>query len=59
MKRFFWIFACLALASCVPLGAEQTNTATNLPPATQVDTVIEEVNLDELAGGQVEIVGGD
>lgn len=61
MKRFIWIFACLALASCVPLEAVQTDAATDSPVASQneVETVTEENNHPQSAGGQVEIIGGD
>ena len=43
----------------MPLEAVQTDTAADLPAAPQAETVVEEINLDEVADGQVEIVGGD
>jgi hypothetical protein len=61
MKWLSLILAYLLLVACVPLGAAVTETTQDLPAESQVvvQTVVEEINLDELAGGEVEIIGGD
>lgn len=61
MKMLFLILFCLALIGCVPVDVAGTDTGVGLTAASQseVETVVEEVNLDELTGGRVEIVGGD
>jgi len=61
MKWLALILACLLLVACVPLDAALTQTAQDLPAESQVEvqTVVEEISQDELAGGQVEIIGGD
>lgn len=61
MKWLFLILICLALLGCMPLEAAQTDTPADLPvsPQVEIETVVEEINLPQSKGGQVEIIGGD
>jgi len=61
MKQLFLILVCLALVGCVPVEAAGTDTGADLPAAPQVEvqTVVDEISVDPLAGGEVEIIGGD
>lgn len=59
MQQLFLILVCLALIGCVPVEAADTDATADLSVAPQSETVVEEINLDESVGGQVEIIGGD
>lgn len=61
MKLISFVLLCLALASCVPVEAASTDAEADLAVAPQVEvqTVVEEIKVDPLADGQVEIIGGD